>query len=356
MKAIRDLKNKMVLFVGDLNEGTRSLMRAQKLKSLCGDMVTLSNTPVPFIAGINKPTFLARVLNKLRLPPDEAGTNDALKQIARSNGKFDIVWIEKSTMLRPETIKAMRNAFPASCLISVSEDDMYALHNRSRYYEKCLPLYDVVFTTKTYNLEEMKQLGARRTEFFLDSYDEELHRPLSEYSPIEKKDIDVSFIGTYEPERANTIRWLGTHGIKIVVFGNGWEALKYNSKNIHIANQPVYGKEYVRTINRTKINLGFLRKINRDQVTSRTMEITGASAFLLAERTSRHLELFEEGSEAEFFSCENELLAKIKIYLSSPEKIINMGTAARKRCLLSGYGMSQQTMKMLKILNRSKYV
>jgi hypothetical protein len=68
---MRDMKEKTVLFVGDLNQGTRSLMRAQKLKSLCGDVVTLSNTPVPFLAGIDKPTLLARVLNKLRLPHDE---------------------------------------------------------------------------------------------------------------------------------------------------------------------------------------------------------------------------------------------------------------------------------------------
>jgi spore maturation protein CgeB len=353
---MRDLKDKTVLFIGDLNQGTRSLMRAQKLKNLCGGVLTLSNTPVPFIAGVDKPTVLARVLNKLRLPVDETGINDALRKISRGKWSFDIVWVEKSTMLRPETIRALRDAFPESCLISLSEDDMYALHNRSRYYEKCLPLYDVVFTTKTYNLDELKQLGAKRTEFFLDSYDEELHRPLPEYSTIDKKDIDVSFIGTYEPERASSIRWLGEKGIKVVVFGNGWESVKYDSKKILIKNQAVYGEEYVRTINRTKINLGFLRKINRDQVTSRTMEIAGANSFLLAERTSRHLELFEEGSEAEFFSSESELLTKIESYLSNPGNIISTGNAARNRCILSDYGMSKQIVGILEKLNESIYV
>jgi spore maturation protein CgeB len=344
---MRDLKEKTVLFVGDLNQGTRSLMRAQKLKSLCGDVVTLSNTPVPFLAGIDKPTFLARVLNKLRLPHDETGINDALIKMSRSEKPFDIVWIEKSTMLRPKTIRALRNAFPKCCLISLSEDDMHALHNRSRYYEKCLPFYDVVFTTKTYNLEELKQLGARRTEFFLDSYDEELHRPLAEYDAIEKKDIDVSFIGSYETERAATIRWLGTQGIRIVVYGNGWESLKGGHPNIEVQNCPVYGDEYVEIINRTKINLGFLRKINRDQVTSRSMEITGAGGFFLAERTARHTELFHEAVEADFFSSDEELLAKIRMYLNTPEKIRTIGLAGRRRCLRSGYGMREQIIAMM---------
>jgi spore maturation protein CgeB len=347
---MRDLKDKTVLFVGDLNQGTRSLMRAEKLKSLCASVVTLSNTPVPFIAGIDKPTFLARVLNKLRLPHDETSINDALRKMSRSNGMFDIVWIEKSTMLRPETIRALRNAFPESCLISLSEDDMYALHNRSRYYEKCLPLFDVVFTTKTYNLEELKKLGARRTEFFLDSYDEELHRPLTEYDALEKKDIDVSFIGTHEAERAATIRWLGTQGIRVVVFGNGWGSLKERCPNIDVKNRPIFGGEYVQVINRSKINLGFLRKINRDQVTSRSMEITGAGGFLLAERTPRHTELFEEGVEADFFSSDKELLEKIRMYLNTPETIRSIGLAGRQRCLRSGYGMKEQ---VIAVLNRA---
>ena len=342
-----DLKNKKVLFVGDLNQGTRSLMRAQKLKDLCGEVVTLSNTPVPFIAGIHKPSLLARVLHKLRLPYDETGINQTLQRLAQSGELFDAFWFEKSTMLRPETLKLIKHALPESYFLSISEDDMYAMHNRSRYYEKSLPFYDAVFTTKTYNLDELKQLGAKRTEFFLDSYDEGLHRPLARFDAIENKDIDVSFVGTYEKERAESIKWLATQGVRVVVFGNGWASLKHSHENLDIQDRPVYGEEYVEIINRSKINLGFLRKINRDQVTSRSMEITGAAAFLLAERTDRHLELFEEGVETDFFSSDEELLAKIKKYLQVPERARTIGHAGRARCLRAGYGMKEQISAML---------
>lgn len=342
-----DLKNKKVMFVGDLNQGTRSLMRAQKLNSLCGEVVTLSNTPVPFIAGIHKPSLLARVLHKLRLPYDETAINKTLQRLAQNGEVFDAFWFEKSSMLRPETLKLIKHALPESCLISISEDDMYAMHNRSSYYEKSLCLYDVVFTTKIYNLEELRHLGAKRTEFFLDSYDEDLHRPLARFDAIENKDIDVSFVGTYEKERAESIKWLATQGVRVIVFGNGWASLKNNHPNLDIQDRPVYGEEYVEIINRSKINLGFLRKINRDQVTSRSMEITGAGAFLLAERTGRHLELFEEGVEADFFSSDEELLEKIKKYLRAPEEARRIGLAGQARCVRSGYGMQEQMLAML---------
>jgi spore maturation protein CgeB len=347
---MQEFKSKNLLFVGDLNEGTRSLMRAQKLLDIFADVELVSNTPVPFIAGVNKPGYLTRVLHKLRFPRDESKLNKALVGLTASGSKFDIVWIEKSPALRNETLKLLREAHPKSIVLSISEDDMYAHHNRSRYYEGCLPLYDIVFTTKIYNLQELRQLGARRTEFFLDSYDELLHRPLLDYSDINAKDIDVSFVGTFEPERAATIKWLGEQGIKIVVFGNGWGEIKDISTNIKVQNLPVYGEDYVTIINRSKINLGFLRKINRDEVTSRTMEIAGSKGFLLAERTKRHLELFEEGVEADFFSSDKELLEKIKFYLRNLESIDAISKLGRRRCELSGYGMQEQIFKILKCI------
>jgi spore maturation protein CgeB len=342
-----DIKSKRVLFIGDLNEGTRSLMRAQKLRDLCGEVVMMSNTPVPFIAGINKPSFFARVLYKLRRPCDETAINQALQGLVHRGEVFDIFWIEKSIMLRPKTLKVIKRTLPKAHLISISEDDMSAPHNRSYYHDKSLPYYDVVFTTKTYNLHELKQLGAKRTEFFLDSYDEDLHKPSADFGMVYKQDIDVSFVGTYEKERSETIKWLAAQGVRIVVFGNGWTSLKNSHPNLDIQNRPVYGEDYVEVISRSKINLGFLRKINRDQVTSRSMEITGAGGFLLAERTDRHLELFEEGLEAEFFSNDLELLGKIKKYLGSPEQARRIGLAARKRCVHSGYGMREQMVAML---------
>jgi spore maturation protein CgeB len=339
-----------ILFVGDLNEGTRSLMRLQILKEFGGVVKCLTNTPVPFIAGVDKPTFYTRILNKLRIPRDEVGINEALIEAAKSDDIFDIAWIEKSTMLRPSSLKYFKKKSINTQIISLSEDDMYALHNRSRYYEYSLNLYDTVFTTKLYNLHELKTLGAKDTKLFLDSYDSKLHRPLDIYNQVRDKDLNVSFIGTFEKERSDIIMWLGSKGVKVTVYGNGWSSMIGKDNNITIMNKAILAEEYVEIINRTKINLGFLRKINRDEVTSRSMEITGCKSFLLAERTSRHTSMFEEGKEAEFFSNKEELLKKIKFYLNNESALKEISIKGRDRCLNSGYDMENQVINILKYL------
>jgi spore maturation protein CgeB len=63
---------------------------------------------------------------------------------------------------------------------------------------------------------------------------------------------------------------------------------------------------------------------------------------MLAERTGRHLDFFIEGSEAEFFASKEELLAKIRTYLSNSLEREKIAQAGRKLCLSSGYSMREQ--------------
>ncbi|RPI71813.1 MAG: glycosyltransferase family 1 protein, partial [Geobacteraceae bacterium] len=111
------------------------------------------------------------------------------------------------------------------------------------------------------------------------------------------------------------------------------------------------GEDYSKAICATKINLNFLRKVNRDEVTSRSVEIPACGGFMLAERTCRHGEFFEEGKEAEFFSSNDELLAKITYYLAHDEERGRIARAGRERCVKSGYSMRVQLRQMIEAIS-----
>jgi len=335
-----------ILFVGDLNKYGRSYLRFEALKKCGHTVIPIPHTFISEDGKMWRPPFLYRVFCKLRLPLDNMKTNKAIaNKIERE--QFDIVWIEKGNMVHPWTLREIKTRTQAS-LISCSEDDMYAMHGHSLWYRWGVRYYDIVFTTKVYNLEELKRLGAKKTVLFLDSYSEDRHKPMKlNGSEIMRFECDVSAIGAFEPQRAESLMYLADNGIKVRVWGSGWKRWVGKHRNMEVRNEFLHGDDYSKAICGTKINISFLRKINRDEVTSRSIEIPACGGFMLAERSSRHCEFFIEGKEAEFFGSNEELLMKTRIYLQEESKRRMIANAGRLRCMESEYSMSAQLSYMV---------
>lgn len=340
---------KKILFIGDLNEYGRTFQRYTTLKNLDYDIEGISTVPVPWRPIIDS-NLLEKITWKLRLPIDITGANKKIKEILKKK-EFNIIWIEKGNTIRPGTLRFIKKNSPLTKIVSCSEDDMYGKHNRSLYYDRGLHFYDIVFTTKIYNLTELKQLGSKRTELFLDAYAEYLHKPIILTDEEEKKfGCEVGFIGAFEDYRAMRMLDLAKKGIKIVVWGNGWGSWINKHPNLIVRNKHLFSDDYVKAINATKINLCFLMKINRDEITSRSVEIPACGGFLLAERTNRHLDFYKEGEEAVFFETQDELYSLIKKYLADDAARIKIAEAGRKRCIESGYNHRTQLQKMFSVI------
>ena len=179
-----------------------------------------------------------------------------------------------------------------------------------------LLLYDIVLTTKSFNIEEVRQLGAKNVIYMGSTYDQKTHRPiiLSDREK-EKWGCEVGFIGAFEEERYKSMLSIANSGQDVVVRGTSWENFEKRHPLLSVKPGFIAGDDYAKAICATKINLGFLRKACRDLHTKRSLEIPACGGFLLAERTSEHLDMFEEGKEAEFFGSDEELIDKVNYYL-----------------------------------------
>lgn len=339
-----------ILFLGELEDYARSYQRFRALSDLGHQVTGLSMVPAGH-RPVGKGPLIQRVFGKLGRPLDPARVNRGLIT-AVERAAFDLVWVEKGLMIRPSTLREVKQLRPSIVLVSYTEDDMYAPHNQSVYYRSALRLYDIVFTTKSYNcnLEELPALGARRVVFVDKAYDRWVHRPLEVSAETQKAlGADVGFIGTYEDSRAYKLLLLAEAGYSVRVWGNGWGKWVGRHRRLRVENRPIYGDDYVRALCATKINLCFLRKANRDLQTDRTMEIPGCGAFMLAERTAEHQRLFVEDKEAAFFDIDNEreLLAKVDYYLAHDSERRAIALAGRQRCLTSGYSHHDRLKHMM---------
>jgi spore maturation protein CgeB len=115
-----------------------------------------------------------------------------------------------------------------------------------------------------------------------------------------------------------------------------------------LENRYLLGDEYAKGMCAFDINLCFLRKINRDLQTTRSIEIPACGAFMAAERTAEHLALFVEGKEAVFFRSNDELIEKCRYYLDHPEERMRIAAAGRQRCLSAGYSNHDRMKAMLR--------
>lgn len=245
--------------------------------------------------------------------------NQILQKV--SARKYDILFVEKGLSIYPSTIKKVRLIQPLINIISYTLDDVMNPHNSSSQYKRSISLYDFHFTNKKYNVAELQRIGAKKVFYFRNAYSTHVHRPIA--VPDNEKEYygaEVTFIGTYEKERASFLRYLAENDLKIKVWG--WAKTPEGSGMKHpniIINKHVYDDDFAKVVCSSNINLCFLRKENRDTETTRSMEIPSCGGFMLAERTNEHRELFVEDKEAVYFDSKEELLDKVRYYLHEPE-------------------------------------
>ena len=341
---IESQKALKIIFLGDINFNGRTAQRLRLLERM-GHVVYSINSYYQ-----SNSFLLQKVINlsyKLRRPIDMTQVNKKLLSIDNLLN-YEILWIEKAVMLKSSSLKIIKKIHPKIKILFNSEDDMFKSHNNSDYFIESLNYLDLFVTTKSDNLNPSEKLKSKLKKVLLidKSYSKELHKPIKNIYDHFKN--DVLFIGTYEKERANSLAYLLDNGVKVTLWGEDWNQWAYkNHKNVKMGNKGLYGQEYVNEICLSKISLCFLRKINNDKQTGRSIEIPACGSFMLAEYSEEHAKLFRENQEAVFFKSNDDLLQKVQHYLRQEDKRIEIAKAGRQRCLSSGYSHQDRINQML---------
>jgi len=337
-----------VLSVGSMKGISNTCLHRNMALKKIADEVDVVNTawPLSLWYRITYHIFLLGIPIRI---PDEANANQMILKLVENN-QYDVVWIDKGITITPETLQHIKKKNPSTTIVSYSPDNMALRHNQSQQYLDCVPLYDYIITTKSYILDDMKRLGAQNVIFVNNAYEKTFHKyyDLTD-SDKERLKANVAFVGSFEKDRCESIIYLVNHGIRVTLWGSGrhWKKYKNYSDNLILHEGGLYSEDYGKSFQASKISLCFLKKMNKDLQTTRTMEIPACGGFMLAERTDEHMQLFEEDKEAVFFSSNEELLEKCRYYLEHDEERKAIAKAGHRRCIESDYSNEGMIMKVL---------
>ena len=338
-----------ILYAGEITPGGTCEQRLHAFAALGCSVTAVNLTDAAARQRLRR--LPERLRRRLFGPRDISGANTQLREQIRQRS-FDLLWIDRGLTVDAETLREVRRRQPHCRIVGYSPDDMYARHNQSRQFRAHLPLYDLYVTTKSFNVRELSAMGSRRVIYSPKAFDPRTHRPL-QLTDEQRQAYGgpVGFIGSWEHARGVSLDRLARAGIAVRVWGNGWHKQRQRHANLRIEEKPLLGEDYTFGINAFDINLCFLRQMNRDLHTARSVEIVACGAFMLAERTDEHRLLFEEGREAEFFSSDAELLDKARYYLDHPDERQRIAAAGRVRCLAHGYRNEDRLAVVLETLS-----
>ncbi len=220
--------------------------------------------------------------------------------------------------LSPETVEEVREALEArgggiACYLC---DDPFNPVHTSRSWLKSLRQYSVVVSTKRRVMADLEHLGCRAVRYARFGYHPPIHRPVESAQTAFRR-FDVAFAGNADQDRLPILEALvlGDAELSIGLFGNGWGAHPLLSR---VAQPAVTGLAYAEAMCAATVCPCLVRRANRDGHVMRSIELPAMGAFMLAERTDEHQEMFEQGVHCEYWSSHEELVAKARWFARHP--------------------------------------
>lgn len=266
-----------------------------------------------------------------------------LESVFRPHGVF----VFKGNVVHPDLIRYFKKrGIP---VVNYYPDVSFRTHGT--YIPRALPLYDHIFTTKSWGIADMQsQLGVKNISFLEHGFDPEIHHPWR----LDEEDrklygCDVVFIGTWSPKKEALLSHLkrSMPAVKIRIWGGAWNKSSSRELASSIVGSEITGQAYSKVLQAASICLGFLSEQRKgstsgDLITSRTFNIPACGAFMLHERNEESIQYFTEREEAAFFESPEELVKCVRFYLKHPDIRANIARKGRERCIKSGYSIDDR--------------
>ena len=273
----------------------------------------------------------------------------------------DLIFLYRGSHIFSETLRKIKTIDKSILICSYNNDDPFSPKYPKwlwRHYIDSIKYCDKVFVYRKSNILDAQKAGAKNVDLLRSWYLPWKDIPVN----LDEKDrgvfgSDVTFVGHYENDgRLEACEALLRRNVDLKLFGpykglgkSGWYG-RIDSQSL-LANQTplrwLAGNDYVKAISGTRIGLCFLSKLNRDTYTRRCFEIPACGAALFSEYSEDLATLYPEGSEAEFFRSQDELVEKVQSYLLYEKLLSSLTVAGTERLKADGHDVVSRVRSLI---------
>ena len=297
--------------------------------------------------------FFIKFQNRLLAGPIICKLNkDLIRQVR--DQKPDLVFLYRTPPIFAETIIKMKES---GCMVfSYNNDNPFSGIPNLKYwihYLKAAGFCDHNFVYRKENVTDFQKIGIDNVSMLRSYYIK------GNNYPIEcKKTHDVVFIGHFENDgRDKYIKSLIDSGIDVTVFGDEfWKNAPLYEEIKSVIKDSKRGKEYNKTLNKAKIAIVFLSKINNDTYTRRCFEIPATKTLMLSEYTDDLNNMFEADKEAVYFISPEELVSKCRYLLENEKLIDEIAENGYNKLHKSGHEVTDRAKEILKVYSELKLI
>lgn len=340
-----------ILILGSFGSGALENYYLNGIQNLPITISTFDTTN-SYYQAINRSIF-NKITNKIHPNYFFTPVNTRLLRFIGSN-KYDVILIFKGLTIFPDTLKELK--YHTSLLCCYNPDHPFKFFSEgsgNRNILNSIQLYDLYFSYATRITKELKtrfQVNAHTIPFGYD--DKPVDTKFDNQSALSQKLI---FAGSYDRERAAFLSQLPAD--MLAIYGD----IKWKTRN-HLNNRlknsyqghPLNGDAYKQAIRDAPAVLNLLRKQNIEEGSHnmRTFEVPGYGGLLLGDRTEEQMLFFEDGKEALFYDCKEELASHISFISNNPASVRRMKGAAHQRAMRSGYSYTDRSRQLMNILSQ----
>lgn len=212
--------------------------------------------------------------------------------------------------------------------IHISFDDVSNPDNISEAYLEHESRWDIIVTTKSYNVPEIRERGGEPF-FIWGAYDPRTRRNIRDFAD---REFGLGFIGAARPDRIDLPREMSKncHSPALVVGPRWRRRYPFGVSNVNLLAEAV-GEGYTAVANQIRVGLVLLNSENRDLHTNRSFETPATGQLVLAERTPEHEQLFDDGVDALLFGSRTELWEKFAMARDDSACAARIAEAGRLR-------------------------